>query len=557
MKKTIMGLGGSAHDFSSVLMEENNILCGIEDERVTRKKHGLSWWYEIPCKPSADYCLEYIGKELKDMNYIVTSDIMPCRIEKYFPVSKLVRYNHHLLHAASIYYFTNVDNLAILVMDGWGSILEKDEKYRTRETISFFECNKNNINLMGRTKGEQPFEKNSFPMGISNSLGYFYNLVTKFIGFGKFEEGKTMGLVGYGEKKYFNMMMKYIDVGDTFEDIFSFAPFEYSLIDELGAIIKKCNRSFQVLADIAASAQSVFEEVLFQAVKLLLSKGYENIGFAGGCALNSVANGKISNYLSKKGKNLIVLPHVSDAGIAFGAVGYHYHKELSEKIPIKIRHNQNKKNLFNVGKPYYSEEILRAINSYYPKIEYEVAQNPSKKIANLLNQGGIVAFFHGTSEFGPRALGNRSLLANPKSTHFREMLNRNVKFREPFRPIAPIIIDKYYGEFFEGEADRPFMLKVAKVKKEKVDSIPSVVHIDGTARVQTLYNDLNPLLYKILEKFYLLSGVPILSNTSFNLKGKPIVESPKDAIETFFKMKINYLYLDGYLLKKASNHKNV
>lgn len=552
MKKTIMGLGGSAHDFSTVIMEGNNILCGIEDERVTRKKNGVTWWYDVPCKPSSDYCLEYIGKSLEQIDYIVTSDIMPARIKSYFP--KLTFYNHHLLHAASVYYFVSITQMGVIVLDGWGSVIKGDKTCRTRETISFFNCNNNSIKLIGQTSGQQIIEENTFPMGISNSLGYFYNLITLLIGFGKHEEGKTMGLAGYGSTKYFDIMMKYIDINDRFTSIFTFKPYKDSLIDELKFILQSHDNSIHVKADIAASAQKVFENVLFQGVKLLIDEGHDTVGLAGGCALNSVANGKITDNLSKDKKKLVVLPHVSDAGIAFGAVAYQYHIKLDKKTSIKIKGSQNKKKIFNVARTYDHMEILNAINHYYPHLEYEVAHNPAPKIARLLSEGCIVALYYRESEFGPRALGNRSILANPQSARFRAILNRNIKFREPFRPIAPTIIDKHYSDFFEGPPDRPFMLKVARVKPNKLDLISSVVHIDGTARVQTVYWDLNPLLYDILIEYHKLTGIPVLSNTSFNRKGEPIIETPLNALEAFMNMTIDYMVLDGFVVWKPGDH---
>lgn len=549
MKRLIMGLGGSAHDFSAVLLEDNNILCGIEDERVTRKKNGEYWWYEIPCKASSEYCLQTIGKKVHDVDCIVTSDIMPARLQKYFP--KIIYYNHHLLHAASIYYFTSLENIAVLVMDGWGSILGKENTHRIRETISIFHCNKNKINLVGRTTGIQPIEENSFSMGVSNSLGYFYNLITRIIGFGKFHEGKTMGLAGYGKTQYFDLFMRHIEIGSSFDNILTFKPFEQTLINEILGIIQKKQSSFQVKADIAASAQMVFETVLFQVVDLILKKGFDYIGLAGGCALNSVANGKLSDYLNRKGKKLVVFPHVSDAGIAFGAAAYQYHQVLSKKNSIEVKGSLNEKKIFNVAKNYSADQILEAINSYYPQLEYELARDSERKLAQLLHDGEIIAFFYGSSEFGPRALGNRSLLANPTSSQTRERLNREVKFREPFRPIAPVVLDKYYSDFFEGDPNNPFMLKVAKVKPEKINLISSVVHIDETARVQTVYKELNPVLYKILEEFHTLSGIPVLSNTSFNQRGEPIVETPLEALNSFSKMKINYLFIEGFIIRKA------
>lgn len=550
MANLLLGLGGSTHEFSSVIMDGNNILCGIEEERVTRRKHGLKWWFEIPCEASLNYCLKHINKTKEDIQSVITSDLMPSRVRKLFP--DIITYDHHLLHAASIYYFTEHDDMGIVVMDGWGSkIRDIDENNRERETISFYRCNNNEIKLIGRTIGIQPIEKNSFPMGISNSLGFFYALLTYLAGFGNLEEGKTMGLAGYGKPIYFDLMMQYIKLGKTFEDCFCYDPFEENFIKELKGIVVEKGYDFQTTADIAASGQLVLETAIMNIVSLMEKEGFKHIGFAGGCALNSVANGKVDDYLNHKGKELIVFPHVHDAGIAFGAVSYHYFREQPHKKPILINNHDCKNKIHNISRCYPASEIIEAINAFYPYLEYEVSNNPESKIAKLLLEGEIVALFTGSSEFGPRALGNRSLLSNPTSAKFREKINREVKFREPFRPIAPVVLDKYYSDFFEGRLDKPFMLQVAKVKESKIDLISSVVHIDNTARVQTLYEGQNPLLYRIIEEFYSLLGIPIISNTSFNLKGEPIVETPKDALKTFLRMEINYMYLQGFMIKKA------
>jgi carbamoyltransferase len=247
-----------------------------------------------------------------------------------------------------------------------------------------------------------------------------------------------------------------------------------------------------------------------------------------------------------------VLPHVNDAGIAQGAVTYHYHLNKTQKTAFTIKGEKNTKKAYSIARQYSKVEILEAINDSYPKISYEVTNSPEKKIAKLLAKGNIVALFYKESEFGPRALGHRSILSNPTKSIYRERINREVKFREPFRPIAPIVLDRYYEKFFKGSPDRPFMLKVAKVKEEAIDTISSVVHIDGTARVQTVYKDLNPFIYSILEEFNSLCGIPVLSNTSFNQRNTPIVETPHDALDAFLKMDIDYLFIDDYLIAKTN-----
>jgi carbamoyltransferase len=535
-------------------MEDNNILCAIEDERVTRRKHGLYWWYDIPCKASLDYCLDSTNRAMNEIDYIVTNDIMPNRIKSHF--KNIIYYNHHLLHAASMYYFTKEKNLSIAVVDGMGSYTDDDsldKGYRLRETISLYNANDNKIDLIKKLSGKMPKEVDSFSKGISNSLGYFYNLITKLSGFGKLEDGKTMGLAAYGEPVYYDLMKKYITISQDIDQIFIFKPFESDFISDVVSILSANNYSFQVRADIAASGQKIFEETMMNLVHILEDKNPKNnISISGGCALNSVANGKIKDYLNKKGKDLILFPHVSDAGQAFGAVTYHYNKLRDTKDTILIDNSNNTRKVARLGKKYSKKEIKSAINNFYPHIEYSIVTSPEKVIAQLLNEGEVVAFFEGQSEFGPRALGGRSILASPTDIKFRELINRRIKNREPFRPIAPMVIDKYYQDYFKGENSREFMLEIASVKEEKKDTIPTVVHFDSTARVQTIFQEESPLIYSIIDEFYKLTTIPIITNTSFNRKSEPIVETPKNAVEAFLGMKeLNYLYLDGFLIKKS------
>ena len=549
MDKYIVGLGGSAHEFSAVVLKNEDIVIGIEDERVTRRKNGASWWYEIPCLPSVNYCMQDI--EHSEIDTFVGCDILPNRTKQKF--ENLVLYNHHLLHAASIYYFCEHEKMAIIVFDGWGSIIDAPiNGTQARETISFFSCENGRIDLLGRTTGLQPIENNSFSMGISNSIGYFYNMLTKLIGFGKLEEGKTMGMAGYGGASHLELFKTHISFSQDFNQAFTFDPLNSDFSSKIQTVLMNNGNTFQIRADMAYCGQKIFEEAILTYVHELLDRGFNTIGIAGGCALNSVANGKIYDYLSERNKSFVVLPHVNDAGIALGAAAYHYHKSKRKKIPFTIKGQKEKRKIYSISKHYSENNILEAINMFYPSISYELCAQPERKIAQLINEGYIIAIFYKGSEFGPRALGNRSILSNPTSSLYREKINREIKFREPFRPIAPVIMEDHYCDYFEGSPHRPFMLNVAKVKKDKMDRISSTIHIDKTARVQTVYQKLNPRLYNILQEYYKLSGIPVISNTSFNQKNQPIVETPYDALNAFKKMSIDYLLIENYLIEKIN-----
>ncbi len=546
--KYILGLGGSSHDFSATLLEDSNILCAIEDERITRRKHGHTWWFEKPCKPSIDYCLAFAGIELDDVSVIATSDLSPRRLDDFLP--SVQYFNHHLCHAASVYHLANVEKMDLVICDGMGSPTTITQTGQFRETITLFSADGQNLSCKGKTVGFMPNERDHFSKGITNSLGYFYNMITRIIGFGKNEEGKTMGLVGYGKPIYTDLIRESIILREHRDSAFEFNYLESDLPNTLMDILVKSNYSFQTKADIATSAQKVFEDAMLHFAILSMRSESEAFGIAGGCALNTVANSKLEQLARDKGKSFFIYPHIGDAGIAFGAAFLALNQDSKQKKQITVGGNKDTRHIHKLGKHYSSLQILEAFNEYYPKIDYELCDSPDEKIADLLSKNEIVGLFHGPSEFGPRALGGRSILSNPAEGETRNHINNNVKHREPFRPIAPMILEEFYGDYFEGSAEQYFMLSVSKVKPGMVSKVPSVVHIDGTARVQTIDEKLDPFIYQILTSFNSKTGIPVICNTSFNQAGEPIVETPSDAIRAFLKMPINFLFIENYMFFK-------
>ncbi len=553
----ILGLGGSSHDYSAVLMIDGEIVIGIEDERLIRRKHAISYWFEIPCLSSVNYCLEHAGiPSIDDIDFVVGGDILPIRTIRHFPQMKTV--NHHLLHALSAYQFSDQKDMAVLVMDGCGAFVRRSNKigqYENRETISFYRASLKEMACLGSTVGKSLREVDAFSRGISNSLGYLYNLITHLIGFGKRQEGKTMGLAGYGRPIYTEPIRKRVGLSDDFNSVFQIDLPNDDLIAELEAILKKNNDSFDTRADLAASIQLIFEEVLEHCSNLLLKRtGCKHIALAGGCALNSLANGKLEDKLSSKGTKLHLLPFVNDAGQAFGALAWQARKLGLEK-PIRFRGSNDSVSLSHCGYEYSDSEILSALNKAYPRIEFCKIETPEDCLSAILASDKIIGYFDGGSEFGPRALGYRSILASPVTPQIRERLNREIKGREPFRPIAPIISRDKFAEYFEGPDDKPYMISTAYVKRGKAQQIPSVTHVDRTARVQTLNEFQNPMLYRLLNAFYRESGCHVLCNTSFNGPGEPIVESPENAIDCFLRLGLDFLYLQGYLVWRPKNTK--
>lgn len=548
-KRYIVGLGGSNHDFSAVLAEDWNILVGIEQERISRRKHGKSFWFQNPIEQCLDYCLNSAGLHINDISEIVSSDLLPGRALNYDENHKVRLFPHHLCHAASAYLMVKPDvDAVILVADGMGSITSHGSMYgkpNRRETISFYHAKKGQLKRLGGVQGNSFYEHDGFPNGCSNSIGKFYEIATKSIGFDSMQEGKTMGLAAFGTPRFASMFRDHIQLGNSFETCFKFDPINSGFAAQLEELLTKEANSFVCRADIAASTQLIFEEVLLHAQSLLLNIKADVFMFSGGCALNTVANTLLSSALNKQ-KEFIAPPHASDAGIGLGALWLaqcEYHGTPAE---VLVRGKTAKKYISRLGKTYSSQQVREAIGTYYPKIAIDEGHSSPVGIANILAGGAIIGFFEGRSEFGPRALGGRSLLADPRAAKTRERINREIKHREPFRPLAPIISGDLFDEFFEPSdaADR-FMLRVAKAKPHTALIAPSIVHSDMTARVQCIYEDSSPFLHSVLMAFYEKTGVPVLINTSFNRRGEPIVETPVDAIDAFIGLNLEYLIIDG------------
>lgn len=544
----ILGLGGSSHDYSCVLMRDGQVLFAIEDERITRRKRGLTWWYEKPCKPSVDYSLEAAGLTLADVDFIVAGDLMPARLDDVF--DGIVYANHHLLHAASIHYFTAPEEMAILVADGGGAYLNRGEvgQDEYRETVSFFQASGDDISLLGRTAGPCRRESDSFARPVGNSLGYFYDLITRVIGFEKYAEGKTMGLAAYGRPVYAGLIKEFVKFGETMDALIRFDPLSSGLYEQLAEIIAVRGDCLNVRADIAASGQQVFEEGLVRAANLLIdATGLATLGIAGGCALNAVANSVVAQHLKRRDCHMLVLPFVNDAGQAYGAAAWQSVR-LGERPPFGRRGALGHVGLAYAGRTYTHDEALQALMARYPDIEYVRASNPSQMLAARLAEGRVIAYFHGGAEFGPRALGHRSILASPANAETRDRINRQIKQREPYRPIAPMVPDERFGDYFYGDSDQRFMITVSAVKEERIHEIPAVVHVDGTARVQSVRAEDNPEIHRLLMTMEQITGCPVLCNTSFNGPGEPIIETPAQAIDAFLRLGLDYLFLSGFLV---------
>ncbi len=550
----ILGISFGYHDSAAAIIDDDIIAFSLE-ERFSRIKHDSDFPINAInfCLKEANISIDKIEKiifyedtllkldRILDEKDKVFKQILPLYLEKIdikeYIANKLniskdkVDYlNHHLSHASSAF-ISPFENCGVLVIDGVGE----------RDTLSIFKKEKNKL-------------KKLYSMEFPHSIGLLYSTFTAFLGFEVNEgEYKVMGLAPYGKPIYKDKVYSLIQNIDDFKlnikyfDFYNTSiPFTRKFVKLFGNKKEDSNydlKKDKYYANIAASIQQVIEELIQvyinKTIKLTQSK---NIVFCGGVALNSVANAKINKNI-----NLFVPPDPSDGGSAlYGAIYYQLQKyDINFKLKSPF-----------LGKKYSLLEIKKAIKEQFTG-EYEYIPDKQKfleKTALLLYKNNVIGWFWDKFEFGPRALGHRSIIANPRDAKMKDIINAKIKFREAFRPFAPSVLDKYAKEYFVIDKIglneiETYMLGVNKVKKSK--HLQAVTH-KKTARVQVVFKENNEFYYKLIEEFHKLSNIPVLLNTSFNLKGEPIVSSPEDAIRTFSYSYMDYLAMYPYILKNWS-----
>ncbi|MEO7978670.1 carbamoyltransferase N-terminal domain-containing protein [Flavobacterium sp.] len=573
----ILGFNCFGHDSAVALIDKNEIVFAIEEERLSRKKHDgsfpklalnaclentntssndikhiaffwnpklsilnipvyfLKFWNKVPSllKEQKDFSIE---ENLGMINYLKQMFLLPKKIRTLYnlPTSsfKFHYVNHHLCHAASAYYPSNFTNAAILTIDGageWATTMLAEGKGATIKKL-------HTINT--------PY-----------SVGAFYQAIAIHLGFKLIEgPGKLMGLASYGNKEseaYFKLK-NVITLLPNGKYSFDMSYFSYHYTRKSG-VTQKFNDLFGTSKriaenwsehelNLAAAAQRVVEDIVLHLVTYLKQKtNSENLCLAGGVALNSVSNG----IIAKSGlfKNIYIQPAAGDSGTALGAALYVHHIKLKQP---RIQPMQTA--FLGIG---YSDQSIEDTICFF-KLKYKKLEDIAltQFAATAINTNKIVAWFQGKDEFGPRALGNRSILANPTHPKMKDILNERVKFRESFRPFAAMVTQEDCGTYFDFDYPNPYMLLVYNVKENYTEKLPSITHIDGTCRIQTVNEQENPKIYNLLCELKKLNGFPIVVNTSFNIKGEPIVSSPTDAIESFLSADIDFLILGNYVLSK-------
>ena len=560
----ILGVSCYFHDAAACLLKDGQIVAAVSEERFTRKKHDQ----DFPVH-AIRYCLEqgriladqieylaFYDKPFRKFDRILTTYLftfprsrkafvqaLPVWIKQKLKMRELfeqeVHYDgpiifgeHHVSHAASAFLVSPFEDAAILTVDGVGEW----------DTASYGVGHGNHITL-------------SHEIRFPHSLGLLYNAFTYYLGFKvNSDEYKVMGLGPYGHPIYVDEARELIDVCEDGSFTLNMKYFAYHY--GLRMINKRFDDLFggppripgspleQKHKDIAATIQAITEDIVLKMANHLHRKTrLPNLCLAGGVALNSVANGRVVRETPFE--NLFIQPAAGDAGGALGVASYVYHTLLGNKRNFQMEHAY-------WGPEYHSSDIRMFLeNESIPFREY----NPSKLVeltAKLIAEGKVVGWFQGRMEFGPRALGNRSILGDPRNPVMKDILNRKIKFREAFRPFAPTVLEERVSEYFELNHLSPFMQLVAQVKVDRRREIPSATHVDGSARIQTIRRTQNPLFYDLISAFDEMTGCPLIINTSFNVRGEPIVCTPREAYECFERTGIDILVLGEFVIDKKA-----
>lgn len=534
---------GLSHNGSAVLLKDGEICVGIEKERISRIKHDGG-----NDTQAIQYCLDMAGITLEDVSLVVqcANFEIPNRErykgERLFASDThppLISISHHLAHAYSAAGTCPYNECAIMVIDGCGSPIEQcidtnsgqitisDEIGLHCEKDSFYHFDGQKITTLFKDFSILAKPNKNHPLKMDttkHSIGGFYAAVSNYV-FGNLDDvGKLMGLAPFGQAKKikleaFDLSEGTIKLKDTWQDAFT-RPF-VSYTD--------FKANFQYYANVAAWAQSQVEKAVIYCFKSRLTKfPHQNVCYTGGVALNAVANAKLLNNGTVS--NLYLEPAAGDNGLALGCAFYGW-LAVMEKPKVKTNGNAC------FGKNYVDNDI-------------EPSEEILEKTALALAAGKTVGWFQGGAEFGPRALGHRSILAHPGIEGLADHINSNIKFREDFRPFAPVILTEFASKYFVYGRPSPYMILIDQTKQEYRKELRNVTHVDGSARLQTIQKEWNSALEKLLRKFYRITGIPVLLNTSFNKKGLPIVELPEHAQKLFDETALDILVINNTFIAK-------
>jgi carbamoyltransferase len=587
----VLGLNAFHGDAAAVLLRDGALVSGIEEERLNRIKH----WAGFP-KEAVRTVLDSAGTTLGELAHVAVSrdpqahllekvlfalrrrpglEAIGSRLSNHRRITDLPallseaagdggsfrgtihNVEHHRAHMASAFFCSPFDEAACLTVDGFGDFLSS-------------------MSGVGRGSKIRVLDEVMFP----HSLGILYTAVTQFLGFPKYgDEYKVMGLAAFGEPRFLPRMRHIVNLtaDGRFEadpDYFRHASegvtmswdggepvlgrlWSPKFVDAFGSARQSGEEITDRDRDLAASLQAIYEEAFFHRVNWLQkSTGLRALCLAGGCALNSVANGKLFGRTGFR--DLFVQPAAGDAGTALGAALYVWHQVLGRPRGFQMEHSY-------WGPEFPEPRVRAAIEEKIPGLataEGQLSRHDGLQMRRLADEGvlvrdtaaaiaggRIVGWYQGRCEWGPRALGNRSILADPRRAEMKDVLNARIKRRESFRPFAPSILNERVGDYFEESYPDPFMVKVYPIRSARRREIPAVTHVDGTGRLQTVSQGENPLYWRLIDAFEKATGVPIVLNTSFN-ENEPIVNTPEEALECFLRTRMDRLVLGNWVIDR-------
>ncbi|MGQ0455977.1 MAG: carbamoyltransferase family protein [Hyphomicrobium sp.] len=571
----ILGINAYDHDVSACLLKDGKISFAIAKERITRRKHATGYYDEV-----VDYCLNAEGIKIDDVDLIVRNcyvlpieDLETRLIYENMPEfmdaeerkealehplhlkqsDKFITVSHHLAHAYSAFAACPFDEGVVMVVDGVGSyaadVREPNQMTAgvnplARESESYYRFKGADFETLKKVWLEPTRGFLSDEFYFMPGLGAMYSRVSSYIFADWNKCGEVMGLAPYGRPNAFRPLIAVVD-GELEFPAWD-KSFDRPWFPEDEDWEKSDSRKHW--EDMAWRIQDDAEKVLLARARWLReTTGATNLCIAGGVGLNCVANGKL---MRESGfKNIWIQPAAGDDGVAIGCAYY-------GRLALQKKPREHVIDHAFFGVDYSAAEVRKTAALLRYKLETKTTESADivADAARLLADGKTLGWFQGRSEFGPRSLGNRSILADPRKAEMKDILNKRVKHRQAFRPFAPIVLAERAPEIFEGAEESPYMLLAKRVLPEWRDRIPAIVHVDGTARVQTVRANQNPRLHALLKAFEALTGVPVLINTSFNVKGEPIVETPEDALDCFTSTGLDVLVLHDMIIEKSPAH---
>ncbi len=565
MKNLVLGInlpvlpdGTITYDGNIALCDRENVVMAIAEERVSKKK------YDGHVRHSIAEMLERYKLTLNDLEAISVvsfsqpmehtpgcGEALQAEIKRLFPEQDNIHYvrSHHEAHAASALCQADLNNALVVVVDHTGNMLQAASEstqleLHPAEQTSYFKYVDGEIQLVARDHANP----------ADQGYGRFYGDITCYLGFNSYREsGKTMGLASFGDASVLQQYEPFIH-SDNGEVISALR--EESYLDDCtkdfrawfakqGLEIPEKRSATDVIRPfdmhLAAWAQDKIEQSICRRVKDLMHKHDLNtVVVVGGVAMNSVLNRALEEKL---GVSVYVPPSPGDAGLALGAAA-EYLLAKDQRMPVMASSPY-------LGFVYSEQEVADTIKQYQSELEIVKIESPELVAAKAISEGETIGWFQGRSEYGPRALGNRSILSSPANSWQKEILNSQIKLREWFRPYAPVVLEEKAGIYFDMLSAVPYMMQVAPVKDQAKLDMPACIHVDGTARLQTVNEQSNAMFYRLIKELDRLTGTPVVLNTSFNLAGMPIVETPKDAIECFKQsIGMGMLIVENYLIRK-------